>query len=169
MDIQDKTREELICALQELQQENTTLKAWLDKLVTGRKRSKEAVQETYDYLDSLFKYANVPIIAWNSQYKITRFSKAFELLTGRTESEVIGSSIEILFPPAQRGSSMKLIKKAFEGKRWKVLEIGILHIDGSVHTLLWNSANIISPDGTTPITTIVQGHDITKHIKEFQP
>ena len=162
---QNKSKEELISELQELQQENNILKASSDKDVIERKSAKEASQETYDYLDSLFKYANVPIIVWNTQYKISRFNKVFEILTGRTEKDVIGKSIEILFPPTHRDSSMKLIEETLEGERLEVVEINILHIDGSIHTLLWNSANIISPDGKTPIATIAQGHDITKRIQ----
>jgi PAS domain S-box-containing protein len=165
MNHQNKSKEELISELQELRQENNILKASYNKDITERKSAKEASQETFDYLDSLFKYANVPIIVWNIQYKITRFNKAFETLTGRAEKDVIGKSIEILFPPTHKDSSMKLIEETLEGERWEVVEINILHIDGSIHTLLWNSANILSPDGKTPIATIAQGHDITKRIQ----
>jgi len=164
MNYQNKSKEELISELQALQQENNILKATSDKDITKRKSAKEASQETYDYLDSLFKYANVPIIVWNTQYKITRFNKAFEILTGLTERDVIGKSLEILFPQSHRDSSMKLIRETLKGERWEVVEINILHIDGSIRTLLWNSANIVSSDGKTPIATIAQGHDITKRI-----
>jgi PAS domain S-box-containing protein len=59
----------------------------------------------------------------DTQHEITRFNRALELLTGRTEKDVIGKSLEILFPPALRDSSMELIKKTLEGERWKAVEI----------------------------------------------
>ena len=34
--------------------------------------------------------------------------------------------------------------------------------DGSVRIVLWNSANIYDKDGTTILTTIAQGQDITE-------
>jgi PAS domain S-box-containing protein len=37
-----------------------------------------------------------------------------------------------------------------------------LHKDGSILTLLWNSATLFSSDGKTPLATIAQGHDITR-------
>jgi PAS domain S-box-containing protein len=101
---------------------------------------------------------------WNNQYKITRFNKAFELLTGRIEKDVINKSLKILFPTATRESSMEIIKNTLEGERMEVVEIKIVHIDGSVRTLQWNSANIMSSDGKTLVATIAQGHDISRHI-----
>ncbi len=69
--------------------------------------------------------------------------------------------MEILFPPDHRIISMELIKTTLEGEGLDVAEINILHIDGSIRTLQWNSATIKTPDGKTPIATIAQGHDIT--------
>jgi PAS domain S-box-containing protein len=110
----------------------------------------------------LLDSANAPIIVWNPKYEITRFNKAFELLTGRIENDVIGKSLEILFPEASKESSMELCRKTFLGERLDVVEINILHIDGSVRILQWNSANIMSPDGKTTVATIAQGSDITR-------
>ena len=121
-------------------------------------------QEANEYLENLFNFANAPIIVWNNQYKITRFNKAFELLTGRIEEDVINKSLKILFPPATRESSMEIIKNTLEGKKMEVVEIKIVHIDGSVRTLQWNSANIMSSDGRTFVATIAQGHDISRRI-----
>jgi PAS domain S-box-containing protein len=63
---------------------------------------------------------------------------------------------------------MNLIKKTLKGERWNAVEIEILRIDGTIRTVLWNSATIFAPDGKTPIATIAQGHDITerKHAEE---
>ncbi len=165
MDFQNLSREELIIYLKELRQENTILKALYDKDIIDRKLAEVISHETNEQLDNLFNFANSPIIVWNTQYEITRFNKAFESLTGRTEKDVINKSIEILFPPIDKDCSMELIKKTTEGELWEVVEINILHIDGSIHTLLWNSANIMSADKKTPIAIIAQGKDITKRIE----
>ena len=130
--------------------------------ITDRKRAAEALRETNAYLENLINYANAPIIVWDPQFRITRFNHAFEFLTGRNEAEVLGKSLELLFPSALVEDSMALIRKTMTGKRWETVEIKILHCDESVHTLLWNSATLFAPDGQTPIATIAQGHDITK-------
>jgi PAS domain S-box-containing protein len=125
-------------------------------------QAKDRLRETNDYLENLFNYANAPIIVWDPQFRITRFNHAFETLTGRPAGEVIGQSLEILFPPSLVESSLALIKQTTGGERWETVEIAILHLDGSVRTVLWNSATIFSADGKTPVATIAQGQDITE-------
>jgi len=130
--------------------------------ITERQRAEEALRETNEYLQNLFNYANAPIIVWDPQFRITRFNHAFESLTGRGAQDVIGKSLDILFPPDRVESSMNLIGKTLEGERWEAVEISILHLDGFVRAVLWNSATIFAPDGKTPLATIAQGHDITE-------
>jgi PAS domain S-box-containing protein len=130
--------------------------------ITDRKRTENELRESNDYLENLINHANAPIIVWDLRFKITRFNQAFESLTGRKAGEVIGQSLELLFPPARVESSMALIRKTTGGERWETVEISILHCDGSFHTVLWNSATVYAADGKTPVATIAQGHDITE-------
>lgn len=121
------------------------------------------LRETRDYLDNLFNHANAPIIVWNPNYEITRFNQAFEQLTGRSAQEMLGKNVDILIPAEQRADAMAKINRATaKGERWEVVEIPVQHIDGSIHILLWNSANLYSENGKTVIATIAQGQDITE-------
>jgi len=128
----------------------------------NRKKAEADLQETRNYLENLIDYANAPIIVWNPAYRITRFNQAFERLTGHKAEDVLGKSLEILFPKDSEQESMKHIARTTSGEYWQVVEIPILRIDGNVRTVLWNSANIYSKDGTTVISTIAQGQDITE-------
>ena len=127
-----------------------------------RRRIEAILQETNAYLENLLDYANAPIIVWDPQFRITRFNHAFEVLTGRREEEVVGQSLTVLFPPEDIEHSMVLISKTLTGERWETVDIRIQHRDGSVRTLLWNSATLFTPDGMTPQATIAQGQDITE-------
>jgi PAS domain S-box-containing protein len=129
--------------------------------ITKRKEAIEALRETRDYLDNLFNYANAPIIVWNPDFEITRFNHAFEHLTGILANEVLGKPLDILFPEDSKEHSMEHIKKVMTGQRMEVEEIPIQHKDGSVSTVLWNSATLYDADGKTPVATIAQGQDIT--------
>jgi len=149
---------ELAIANKELKFQNEEKEKRASELIVAN----EERRETNEYLENLLDCANAPIIVWNIHYEITRFNRAFEILTGRTEEDVIGKSLEILFPPDQKDNSMKLIRKTLKGEQWEVVEINILPINGTVRTLLWNSANIMSSDGQTVIATIAQGNDITE-------
>jgi len=124
-------------------------------------KAKEKLQETQDYLENLFNYANAPIIVWDPLSKITRFNQAFEQLAGRSANEVIGKKLDILFPEDRKKKTMEHVRQALTGERWETVEIPILHVDGTVRTVLWNSASIYDADGKTIIAIIAQGTDIT--------
>ncbi len=70
------------------------------------------------YLENLINYANAPIIVWDPQFRITRFNHAFEFLTGRSEADVRGQSLKVLFPAALVKKSMAQIRKTSIGERW---------------------------------------------------
>ncbi|MEI6091393.1 MAG: PAS domain-containing sensor histidine kinase [bacterium] len=135
--------------------------------ITKNKKSEEALRETNAFLENLINYANAPIIVWDPQFRITRFNHAFEHLTGWLESEVLGESLEILFPKELYDIAMALIRKTLTGERWESVEIEILHKTGLINTLLWNSATLFASDSITPIATIAQGHNITVR-KQFE-
>jgi len=129
--------------------------------ITDRKLAEEQLRETNEYLKNLIDCANAPIIVWDKAFRITRFNHAFERMTGRTEQEVIGRHLEILFPETSRAASLEQIRKTLAGERWEIVEIPILHVSGETRIVLWNSANIVDPKGTI-ISTIAQGQDITE-------
>jgi PAS domain S-box-containing protein len=129
--------------------------------ITERKQAEDALRETNEYLHKLIDYASAPIIVWDPAFRITRFNEAFGYLAGRTEQEVLGQKIDILFPKESREASLALIKKTLEGERWESARIPILAAEGTIHTLLWNSANILAEDAKL-VSTIAQGVDITQ-------
>ena len=134
-------------------------------MLAMHRHTEDRLRETNEYLESLFNCANAPIIVWSPDFRITRFNHAFEELTGRSASDVMGKSIEILFPPASIAASMELIRKAQSGERWETVEIEIINVRGTSRTVLWNSAAIYSADGATLTATIAQGQDITERIE----
>lgn len=127
-----------------------------------REQAVEELRETRDYLENLIGYANAPIIVWDPSFRITRFNYAFERLTGRDASEVLGNRLQMLFPEESRSESLAYIGRTLKGERWEAVEIPILRKDGQVRTVLWNSATLYDKDGSTVVATIAQGQDITE-------
>ena len=130
--------------------------------ITQQKKTEDELRESNSYLENLINYANAPIIVWDPLFCITRFNHAFERLTGLAEKDVLGKTLEILFPVKLKEKSMNLIRKTLSGERWETVEIQIQHTDLSVKTVLWNSATLFDADGKTPVATIAQGQDITE-------
>src|SRR5690606_2201170 len=116
---------------------------------------------TENFLENLLDYANAPIIVWDPAFRVLRFNHAFERLTGNPAEKVVGRPLDILFPDHLREEAMAHIKRALAGEYWESVEIPIQRVDGSVRTVLWNSATLYTPDGSAVVATIAQGQDIT--------
>jgi PAS domain S-box-containing protein len=129
--------------------------------ITEKKEQENQIVETNAFLENLITNANVPIIVWNPDFQITRINHASELLIGRPAQEVIGQPVSILLNFDQPEHSMRLIQTTHEGVRWETVEIPVVHQNGSVRSVLWNSATIFNSDGSTPVATIAQGRDVT--------
>lgn len=134
--------------------------------VTEAKKLEHRLRETSQYLENLINYANAPIIVWDTNFIITRFNQAFENLTGIAAADAIGQSLDILFPESLKEQTIEFIKATTSAEaKWETVEIPIQHKDGSVKTVLWNSAGILDSTGKTLVSTIAQGHDITERKK----
>jgi PAS domain S-box-containing protein len=130
--------------------------------ITERKLAEETLRETNEYLQNLINHANAPIIVWDNEFKITRFNRAFENLSGYDADEVIGKKVDVLFPKNRIESSLELINRTAFGARWESVEIEILRKHGEIRIVLWNSANIFDNKQSEIIATIAQGQDITE-------
>ena len=135
--------------------------------ITERKKLEAELFETRGYLENLLNYANAPIIVWNPEFRISLFNHAFERLVGLRVNEVVGKSLEILFPKDRKQEALAYIQRTVAGEYLETVEIPIQNVNGNVSTLLWNSANIYDETGTQIVATIAQGHDITLR-KEMQ-
>ncbi len=136
--------------------------------IAKREQTEKELVDTRNYLDSLLNYANAPIIVWDPDFKITRFNHAFECLTGLNQESVMSKRLDILFPKDKKMEAMTHIQRTLAGEYMESVEIPILHKDGTVRTVLWNSANILDPSGKDIIATIAQGQDITERKRMLQ-
>jgi PAS domain S-box-containing protein len=116
--------------------------------ITERRQMEEALRQTKDFLENLIGYANAPIIVWNPEFRIIEFNHAFEILTGMARDTVIGQPLDILFTDETRETPLSLIRSTLSGERWDVVEIPVRHVSGETRTVLWNSANILNPEGS---------------------
>lgn len=158
----------LMCALMiaiwtiSLKRQIKTKTGHLEREIRQRMASEESLLEANNNVENLFSHANAPIIVWDPDLRITRFNRAFETLTGKDSADVIGAHISVLFPPGQMTAAMDVINKTRCGEILETVEIPINGSNGSIRTVLWNSATIYAADHMTPLSTIAQGQDITE-------
>ncbi len=130
-----------------------------------QKRTRE-LRETTDYLNNLIRCANAPIIVLDRYGETTIFNEAFERMSGRTEKEMVGQPLGILFPDASSSESLRKLAHAQKGDGdLHVQEMPILRKDGKVRIGMWTSANIYAEPKKILIATIIHGEDITERKK----
>jgi PAS domain S-box-containing protein len=132
--------------------------------ITARKQAEHELKETQEYLENLLECASAPIIVWNSDLLITRYNRAFEVLTGRSAREMLGQPLHLVFPGENKALSTAILESTSMGNQMEAIEIPILRADGSIRIVLWNSAGLYAADGTTLLATIAQGQDISERI-----
>jgi PAS domain S-box-containing protein len=153
--------EKLTVAEEELRQNYEAL----SRKEQALRESEQQLRETNTYLSNLITYAANPIVTWDVNSQITGFNKAFEKLTGFSESNVLGHDFDILFPDESRKDSLDHVLRALFGEKWEGVEVPVKTIHGKTRTVLWNSANVYGTDGITPVATIATGTDITERKK----
>jgi len=114
---------------------------------------------------------NVPVIVWNREQKVVALNKSFEEMSSRSDMEIVGQSMDVLFPEESRFDLSQKIESASRGEECKGVEIPILNKDGTIRMGLWNFSRICIGDISESFVIIGAGQDITarKKIEEHVP
>jgi PAS domain S-box-containing protein len=157
IDTLGETNERLESAYEELAGSEEELRYQYNSLA----QTEESLRKTHEYLENLFAIANVPIIVWDTEFRIVRINHAFELIIGRCAEEINNTPLQNLFPPEMAILVARLLDTTHCGVRLETFEIPVLHKDGSLRTILWNTSTLFDIDGISPVATIAQGKDVT--------
>ncbi len=127
------------------------------------KRNEFKLEESKNYLENLINTIDIAIIETDQDFKITRFNKAAEQLTGLTFEQTNGQSIAGLF---SMGDSPRLEEMARlvleEGGELKNEKVVVKRADGTDRTVNWNTKNLFNKQTGKRNATIAIGYDITE-------
>ncbi len=126
------------------------------------RRSEEKYRKTAQYLEKMLDVAPIPIISWDSNYRITLWNKAAEKQFGWKAGEVLGKNmLEIQVPEDERLRVKKILDGVGEGK--PVVNINPTLTKGGERRIFeWY--NFAVGKGEDKITTSI-GIDLTERIE----
>ena len=139
MDMQDKTKEEILKELHELRKEYHSLKLLYEEAINKRHQSKEAFSQGESKYRLLTENSSDVIWTLDNDYCFTYISPSIYQLRGVTSEEAIHESIQDTMPPQSQEVVRKAIAKGKENEKEKnyvpvKVEIEQYHKDGH---LIW--------------------------------
>ena len=159
MSDQDKTKEELLLKLKQLQQKYNSLKEFLDEESTERKRAEEALRESEDKYRKAFQSTSDAITITERDGMYIDVNEGFTNLTGYTKEDVTGKLSTEINIWAIPEDLEKLVTNLKERGCAENLESKFRCKDGSLITAVI-SANIIILNNEPHILAIA--HDISE-------
>jgi PAS domain S-box-containing protein len=131
----------------------------IDRDITERKRSEEALRAVSAYNRRLIETSLDPLLAINREGKITDVNTATEQITGRSRDELIGTHFVALSDDPQE--SMAGFQQAFKEGLVRNYELKIRHKTGDITPVMCN-ASVYHDQLGNVAGLLVAAHDITE-------
>jgi len=159
MNIQDKTKQELIKELQKLQLKYDTLKASHLKEITERKRAEEALGNEQDRIRTILDTVGDPIFVKDNDHRIILANRAFYDIFGMDETAVIGKTLAENVPENERQHFLAVDRQVLDtgvpDLREETLTVGNL-----THSIVTRKTRLIEKSGQRFLVGSI--HDITE-------
>src|ERR1035437_7717653 len=124
--------------------------------ITERNRAEEKVRQ----LAAIVQSSEDAIIGENLDGIITSWNKGAENIYGYSESELVGKSISLLYPPGNEQELSMILEKIKSGENIKHHETVRIKKDGQTIKMSLTVSPIFNADGKIVAASVI-GHDIT--------
>jgi PAS domain S-box-containing protein len=126
--------------------------------ITERKRAEEALRLANDYNRSLIEASLDPFVAIGPDGKITDVNTATEHATGCSRQDLIGADFSDYFTDPEKARAG--YQQVFREGLVRDYELGLLHRDGHVTSVLYNAA-VYRDEAGQGVGVFAAAHDIT--------
>jgi len=116
MNARNKTKEELVRFIEELQVRNNSLKTAFEKDIAIQKQTEDLLKQIHKNYRSLFNSISELIFILNTRSRIIHVNANVIERLGDSREELIGLPVSMLYPPERQAEVARIIAAMLEGK-----------------------------------------------------
>jgi PAS domain S-box-containing protein len=133
--------------------------------ISERKQMEEELKKERDFINTTLHALDALVVVLDKDGKVVRFNHACEDLTGYTEDEVIGRSLEMFLIPEESGDVHAVFHALLSGKSLQKYRNHWITREGSPKLIQWSNSVLMDPAGQ--VTHIIAtGIDLTPYQKD---
>ena len=129
--------------------------------ITARKRTEEAIRDSEEKYRTLIESTLDFVFTSDRKGMFTYINPRFEMVTGRTASELLGQPFTDVIAPEARNMATTQFKKGIRGEKGAPYEIDIIHKSGNRIPVEFNVTTLRDGNGQ-PIGRYGIGRDLTE-------
>jgi PAS domain S-box-containing protein len=133
------------------------------KDISGRKRSELALKEAREVAEGYLKIADVLLVAYDAQAKVTMLNPKGHRVLGYEEGELVGKDwFDVCFPPEDRDQARRVFRSVVAGETdpFDYFEGNVLTRTGEKRLIAWRNAMLRDESGRI-VGMLCSGEDIT--------
>ena len=130
--------------------------------VTERGQAQEALEKEQQFISTILDTAGALVLVLDPEWRIVRFNRVCENLTGRNIEEMRGKSfIDLSVVSGEDAQEVKKLLLSFQGKQFpKSFESAWVDQNRQLHWIRWSNTVVTDKEGKT-VNIIATGIDIT--------
>jgi PAS domain S-box-containing protein len=117
-------------------------------LLTERKRSGDAIQKQFEFLQLIIDAIPSPVFYKNAEGKYLGFNKIYESFVGLTREQMIGKTVHELWQKDLADRYRQMDQELLETSGVQVYESSVRYADGTLRDVIFNKAAFKNQDGT---------------------
>ena len=130
--------------------------------ITERRQAQDALEKEQQFISTILDTAGALVVVLDPEWRIVRFNRACESLTGRTIDEMRGKSfIDLSVASGEDAQEVKNLLLSYKGRQFpKSFESAWIDQSRQLHWIRWSNTVVPDQDGKTE-NLIATGIDIT--------
>jgi PAS domain S-box-containing protein len=135
--------------------------------ISERKQMEEDLKKERNFINTTLHVLDALVVVLDREGRVVRFNHACETLTGYTEEEVTGKSLDMFLLPTEAAGVKSVFSSLLSGKSPQKYRNYWMIRDGSKRIIEWSNSTLLDASGNVT-HVIATGIDLRRYQHSFQ-